>query len=132
MKPMDAYRFSQSTQASRVAAVMAALILVGLAAAPWWAGRGDMRLMSELFLYLSLATLWNLLAGYAGLVSVGQQAFVGFGGYALFGLASNGDAQPSSDSNVHREGRAYLISVGRATTFQSLTASVTASRRLFG
>jgi branched-chain amino acid transport system permease protein len=31
--------------------------------------------------------LWNLLAGYAGLVSVGQQAYVGLGGYALFALA---------------------------------------------
>jgi branched-chain amino acid transport system permease protein len=30
--------------------------------------------------------LWNLLAGYAGLVSVGQQAYVGLGGYALFYL----------------------------------------------
>jgi branched-chain amino acid transport system permease protein len=27
--------------------------------------------------------LWNLLAGYAGLMSVGQQAFVGLGGYML-------------------------------------------------
>ena len=36
--------------------------------------------------YLALAQLWNLLAGYAGLVSVGQQAFVGLGGYALFYL----------------------------------------------
>jgi branched-chain amino acid transport system permease protein len=34
--------------------------------------------------YLSLAVLWNLLAGYAGLMSVGQQAFVGLGGYMLF------------------------------------------------
>ena len=32
-------------------------------------------------------SLWNLLAGYAGLVSVGQQAFVGLGGYLLFALA---------------------------------------------
>ncbi len=61
--------------------------MVILIAAPWWAGRADMRLFSEIFLYLSLACLWNLLAGYAGLVSVGQQAFVGFGGYVLFGLA---------------------------------------------
>src|SRR6202158_4610126 len=29
-------------------------------------------------------SLWNLLAGYAGLVSVGQQAYVGLGGYVLF------------------------------------------------
>ena len=35
---------------------------------------------------VALASLWNLLAGYAGLVSVGQQAFVGLGGYLLFAL----------------------------------------------
>ena len=42
--------------------------------------------MGEIYLYLSLACLWNLMAGYAGLVSVGQQAYVGFGGYMLFAL----------------------------------------------
>ena len=35
---------------------------------------------------LCLAQYWNLLAGFAGLVSVGQQAFVGLGAYCLFGL----------------------------------------------
>jgi branched-chain amino acid transport system permease protein len=35
---------------------------------------------------VALASLWNLLAGYAGLVSIGQQAFVGLGGYMLFAL----------------------------------------------
>ncbi len=34
------------------------------------------------------------MAGYAGLVSVGQQAYVGFGGYALFGLAIFGGLHP--------------------------------------
>jgi branched-chain amino acid transport system permease protein len=56
-------------------------------AAPWWAGSFGLRLMGEFCLYLALATLWNLLAGYAGLVSVGQQAYVGLGAYAAFGLA---------------------------------------------
>lgn len=70
--------------ASRVAMVLAVVVLIALVCAPWWAGRADMRLMSEVFLYLALACLWNLLAGYAGLVSVGQQAFVGLGGYCLF------------------------------------------------
>jgi branched-chain amino acid transport system permease protein len=45
-----------------------------------------MRLVGEMAYYVALAHLWNLLAGYAGLVSVGQQAFVGLGGYALFYL----------------------------------------------
>jgi branched-chain amino acid transport system permease protein len=36
---------------------------------------------------VALASLWNLLAGYAGLVSVGQQAYVGLGAYILFAFA---------------------------------------------
>jgi branched-chain amino acid transport system permease protein len=40
--------------------------------------------LSEIYAYVALASLWNLLAGYAGLVSVGQQAYVGLGGYVLF------------------------------------------------
>lgn len=74
--------------------VLGLLFLIVLAAAPWWAGRADMRLMGEIFLYLSLACLWNLMAGYTGLVSVGQQAYVGFGGYMLFGLSIFGGLHP--------------------------------------
>ena len=77
---------SRSTRLSTVAMLLLAVLLVVMAAAPWWAGRADLRLFGEIFLYLSLACLWNLLAGYAGLVSVGQQAYVGFGGYMLFAL----------------------------------------------
>ncbi|MDC0738048.1 branched-chain amino acid ABC transporter permease [Cognatishimia sp. SS12] len=80
------YHVTRSSNAARTAAILGALILIALVAAPWWAGRADMRLMGEIFLYLALASLWNLMAGYAGLVSVGQQAFVGFGGYMLFAL----------------------------------------------
>lgn len=74
----------RATRASRIAAPVALLLLLALAAAPLWAGRDDLQLLAQFFLYLALASLWNLLAGYAGLVSVGQQAFVGFGGYMLF------------------------------------------------
>ena len=80
------YTVTRSSQAARIAAILGAIIVVILIAAPWWAGRADLRLLGEIMLYLSLATLWNLMAGYAGLVSVGQQAFVGFGGYMLFAL----------------------------------------------
>jgi len=74
------------TTSSYVFGVVLVIFLAILVSAPWWAGRADMRLMSEMLLYLSLACLWNLLAGYAGLVSVGQQAYVGLGGYLLFSL----------------------------------------------
>jgi branched-chain amino acid transport system permease protein len=67
---------------------------VVLAAAPLWADRADLRLLAEIFAYVALASLWNLLAGYAGLVSVGQQAYVGLGGYLLFALATLMDVHP--------------------------------------
>jgi len=35
------------------------------------------------FLYLALVQMWNLLAGYSGLISLGQQSFVGMGGYVV-------------------------------------------------
>lgn len=88
------YRVLRSTRASKIAAVLGLTLLIALIAAPWWAGRADMRLLGELFLYLSLASLWNLMAGYAGLVSVGQQAYVGFGGYLLFALTMFGHMHP--------------------------------------
>jgi branched-chain amino acid transport system permease protein len=34
-------------------------------------------------LYLALSQMWNLLAGYSGLISLGQQSFVGMGGYVV-------------------------------------------------
>jgi branched-chain amino acid transport system permease protein len=43
---------------------------------------------------MALAQCWNLLAGYAGLISVGQQAFVGLGGYLLFALTLPGGINP--------------------------------------
>ncbi len=80
------YKITQSSSTSKISSSIALILIVFLIFAPWWAGRADIRLLSEIFLYLSLASLWNLLAGYCGLVSVGQQAFVGFGGYLLFAL----------------------------------------------
>ena len=44
---------------------------------------GATTLPQQLKYLLALAQLWNLLAGYAGLVSVGQQAWVGIGAYSL-------------------------------------------------
>ena len=101
---------TRSTRASRVAMVLGVLALVVLAAAPWWAGRADLRLMGEIFLYLSLACLWNLMAGYAGLVSVGQQAFVGFGGYMLFALTIFGGLHPVS-AIIVAGGLAAIVSI---------------------
>lgn len=81
------YEVTRATQASRAAAVVSIMLLVALVSVPFWADRSDLRTIVEFACYLTLAQMWNLLAGYAGLVSVGQQAFVGLGGYLFFSLA---------------------------------------------
>jgi branched-chain amino acid transport system permease protein len=78
------FRVEHATRSSRIGMAAFAVMLVLLVAAPFWGGRDDLRLLSEIYAYVALASLWNLLAGYAGLVSVGQQAYVGLGGYVLF------------------------------------------------
>jgi branched-chain amino acid transport system permease protein len=84
---MESVAVERGTRTSRVFALIALPLVAALVAMPWWSGdAGNMRLAGEMAYYLALAQLWNLLAGYAGLVSVGQQAFVGLGGYALFYL----------------------------------------------
>ena len=88
------WRVTRGTRASRIAAPLAAVLLLALAAAPWWADAKTMRTVVEFAYYLTLAEMWNLLAGYAGLVSVGQQAFVGLGGYLLFALTIGGGIDP--------------------------------------
>ena len=83
-----------ATRSSRIGVALIAVTLVILAFAPYWGDRQTLRLLAEIYTFVALASLWNLLAGYAGLVSVGQQAFVGLGGYLLFALAILVDVHP--------------------------------------
>lgn len=77
-------RVTTATRTGRIAG-LAALALVALALAlPAFAPRAVIQDLFTILTLLTLAQLWNLLAGYGGLVSVGQQAFVGLGAYAMF------------------------------------------------
>ncbi|MDR1572049.1 MAG: branched-chain amino acid ABC transporter permease [Clostridiales Family XIII bacterium] len=68
--------------AARKPLVLAAAVVV-LALLPLYASDYGISVGILIFLYMSLGQMWNLLAGYSGLVSLGQQAFVGIGGYTL-------------------------------------------------
>ncbi|NRB05683.1 MAG: branched-chain amino acid ABC transporter permease [Rhodobacteraceae bacterium] len=88
MAQLDLLSTSRGPDVTRLALIGVGLIVfVALAAAPFWAGRADLRLLMEALSFLALAQMWNLLAGYTGLISVGQQAYVGLGGYLFFALA---------------------------------------------
>lgn len=73
---------------SGVGAFIAALVV--FAFGPFFLGPYLTDRVTTLFIYVILAAMWNALAGYAGLVSIGQQAFFGLGAYAVIRLANAG------------------------------------------
>ena len=81
-----AYASVTATRTSRAALAIFAVLIVGLAAAPGFVPRSIIQDLILILVMCTIAQCWNLLAGYAGLISVGQQAFVGLGGYGLFAL----------------------------------------------
>jgi branched-chain amino acid transport system permease protein len=81
-------------RSGRIGLIVFLSALAALALAPYWAGRQELRLLAEIYAYVALASAWNLLAGYAGLVSVGQHAFVGLGGYVLFAFTMFAGVSP--------------------------------------
>jgi branched-chain amino acid transport system permease protein len=95
MSPVEGrYRVDVATEGSRCAALGVAFLLVLLLALPAFAERDLINDLIFMFTMLALAQHWNLLAGYAGLVSIGQQAFVGLGAYLLFALTIHAGIDP--------------------------------------
>lgn len=65
------------------------LAVAGLATVPIWGSQYLTALGLMFLLYVALSQMWNLLAGYSGLMSLGQQSFIGLGGYTLAALSVN-------------------------------------------
>jgi branched-chain amino acid transport system permease protein len=78
------------TRASRVFVSGSGLLLVLLAFIPFAFTQNTTEKLTELFVLIIIAAMWNVLAGYAGLVSVGQQAFIGIGAYGTIVFADQG------------------------------------------
>jgi branched-chain amino acid transport system permease protein len=70
------FAVARETRASTITLILAVPTIVILFALPAFASRVLLQELFYVFTMLSLAQLWNLLAGSAGLISVGQQAFV--------------------------------------------------------
>ena len=72
----------------KVSLVVLGVLLIALATVPIW-GSEYLVLFFMLFcFYLGLSQMWNLLAGYSGLISLGQQTFIGLGGYTMAVMAN--------------------------------------------
>ncbi len=65
-----------------------ALAVPVLAAGPFFLGNAQLTVLTEFFSMLLLAFMWNLLAGYADIVTVGQHGFVGVGAYGFYFFAA--------------------------------------------
>ncbi|PWL33599.1 branched-chain amino acid ABC transporter permease [Marivita sp. XM-24bin2] len=88
------YRVERMTLSGRVAILAGALALGAIVSMPWWASQGLIRDVITLACFIAVAQMWNMLAGYGGLVSVGQQAFVGVAAYAMFVMAQSWGINP--------------------------------------
>ena len=90
MNPATDFRVTRSQRNVAWTAGVALIVVVVLALFPYRFYAGTTTILVQAFIVLTLASMWNLLAGYAGLVSVGQQAFVGLGAYFVLILALHG------------------------------------------
>lgn len=66
------------------------LVIVALAFVPLVMGASVVQDLTSLLTLVLMAVMWNALAGYGGLVSVGLQAYIGLGAYATVWFALQG------------------------------------------
>jgi branched-chain amino acid transport system permease protein len=87
-------KVKRSTKSSWAGLGVAVPLVIFMAAIPYIVERGLQSQLVTLFSLIVLATMWNLLAGYGGMVSVGQQAYIGIGAYGLVYLADTVGLDP--------------------------------------
>ena len=73
----------QTGTMTKVRWITLAVAVVLLVSLPFWGGDYVVNIFTLILMYMAIGEMWNLLAGYAGLVSLGAQAFIGLGGYSL-------------------------------------------------
>ena len=76
-------RVRRATRASWIGLGVAVALILVAPIAPYVVDRGTQGSLVTLFSLIVMATMWNLLAGYGGMLSIGQQAYIGIGAYAL-------------------------------------------------
>jgi branched-chain amino acid transport system permease protein len=87
MTTVTVSRWSRTATASTAVAVV---VVVLLAAVPYVLGGPAEQPLITLLTFVAMASLWNLLAGFSGLTSFGQHAYLGLGAYALYLVAAHG------------------------------------------
>ncbi len=90
MADASGLRVERWTRSAGFAAAAIGILLAALAFGPGFLSAGMMDALTRLFIYIILAVTWNALAGYGGLLSIGQQGFFGLGAYLTIRLTESG------------------------------------------
>ena len=99
----------------RTRALSYLVVVLVLSAAPLFLASGQLRLLTEILIVFAFAQSWNVLAGYAGLMSFGQHGFIGIGAYLVFFISNRTGINPF-----------WLLPI--AFIFSALVAAVIAAR----
>lgn len=91
---MSNWLVRRSTRASVIGSTSLGVLVVVLAVLPFIAQVAALNSFIDLFVLVLLATTWNLLAGFGGMVSIGQQAYIGLGAYGLVVLSDQVGVSP--------------------------------------
>jgi len=81
--------FKSLSKRQLISYIIPLAILIALFSLPGWGSAYIVMLVRLMCLYIVLGQMWNLLAGYAGLVSLGQQMYIGLGAYTVAVAAEN-------------------------------------------
>ena len=80
---------NNSSAKSAIKIIIAIIVLILLFTLPMFGSEYIVMLLMLMCMYIGLGQMWNLLSGYAGLISLGQQLYIGIGGYALAVISNN-------------------------------------------
>lgn len=78
----------------RAVLLLFSLVVIAAATVPLWTSTRTARTLITFLTLLAFAQMWNLLGGYSGMVSVGQQAYIGIGAYSLWFIADKTPLHP--------------------------------------
>ena len=63
--------------------IVAVVLVVALAVLGFAGSNNIRRILIKVFIYCAMGSMWNLMSGYTGMTSLGQQSFIGIAGYTV-------------------------------------------------
>jgi branched-chain amino acid transport system permease protein len=83
-------KIKRSNAYSKATIFIIVVLFIVLIMMPMLASNNVMERLTVLFIYIIMAAMWNTLAGFGGLISIGQQLFFGLGAYATIRITNLG------------------------------------------